>query len=256
MSPDTQRLHDHTPDQWSLEDSIANPDYGSGNYAKWSYNPRPQVTVEVSRVETSGTYAYTAKKSTSLFEQTYTAPEQGFAAYVRLAERLMQGINGISATDINQRLGRRGAGTALAPRVATWKHLASLYEAADQDLTYIDGVGDAVNRAVGVAVHRDVLEQPAVDAVRSPAEAADNDAVYVVLPTVDDGDRGWRIRKEWRSPKTDQLQGSILLPSYEPMGETCECVSKVFPNPSGQSFARVTTQRRYGPQTLAVKSGR
>jgi len=223
-NPSPSQLHDVTPDRWTLEASTTSQHLEDAKHARWTYNPRPRISVEVTRVQDSGGPKYTTKKSTVLLEREYEAREDGFIPQVGVAEQLMYGIKGISAHEINHRLGQKGAGYDLAQRVDSWSRLKSLYEASNGDLTFIDGVGHKANNALSVAVEEKVFEQQPVDAVRSSGEARDNDAVYVILPTVAGEKRGWRVRKEWRKGDTDQLQSSVFFPTEEPMGATFKSV--------------------------------
>lgn len=239
-NPLPDQLHDAAPCQWSLETSTTGQQLGDAKHARWSYDPRPQVTVEVTRVDGHSNPVYTTTKSTPLLDREFDARADGFGPQVAVAEQLMHGMDGISGHDINHRLGQKGVGHALAPRVDTWSRLCSLYEESDGDLTYIDGFGQTANDALSVAVEQGVLKQQSVDAVRSTGEARDNDAVYVIMPTVAGDERGWRVRKEWRKRGSEKLQSLVFLPVEDPMGATFETVDAAVA--AAQDAARERTE--------------
>jgi hypothetical protein len=206
------------PDDWALERYTEGASWSDPDYAEWRYTPRPELVVRVVRRTTSTSPAYIAERENRIHCKQYATHTPGFEAHVTLARRLINGVGGISSGQLARRLAINGsAAHSLANRAATFEDVIELYQDADQDVTYIDGVGTRASEALEAAIAEDVLTTDAVHVARNPQENEDKTAVYQLIPTLEDTSRAWRVRKEWRRPDGSRYS-TVFLPVEQANG--------------------------------------
>lgn len=217
-------IEQRTPSDWSVVDEPDTYDWETTTRVVWAYTPRPRLRVAVRPREEPKLFGsevprYLTERRNHLGSETFTHPSSGFLPHVDLAEQLMRGIHGVTATDLQIQTGiGSAAASAIGKRIREWTDLRDLCHRGT-DFTGIDGVGAVSNEKLVAATADAFLDREPVDVATNPEEGSEphHTAAYVALPHVD----GWKVRKEWRCP--DGRVGSwVMLPTEDPRGELYE----------------------------------